>query len=76
MVHQKDRNAQLQSASAVSLLDVQAVDSHLLIVPPGMTKAVVAPAFLITSCAICHIELHCLLFYVVRTGHKLKFVSF
>ena len=38
MVHQKDRNAQLQSAPAVSLLDVQPIDSYPPIVSPGNTK--------------------------------------
>ena len=70
MAQQMDRNAILQSASAVSLLDVQTVDTHPLIVSHRMTKAAVAPVFLINSRAICHIELHCLLCNVVITALK------
>jgi len=65
-----DRNAILQSASALSLLDVQTVDTHPLIVSHRMTKTAVAPVFLITSSAIYHIELHCLLCNVVITALK------
>jgi hypothetical protein len=67
MAQQMDRKAQLQSASAISLLDVQTVETHPLIVTWD-DKTSVAPIFLITSCTICHIEVHCLLRYIVRTG--------
>jgi len=66
----------IQSASSFSLLDVQTVDNHPLIVSPGMKKTAVDPVFLITSCAICHVQLHCLLCTVVRTDQKLNVVSF
>jgi len=67
-----DRKKQLQSAPVISLLDEQTVGSHPLIVSSGMTKIGVALAFLITICAICHIDLHCRLFSVVITGPKTK----
>jgi len=38
MVEQIDRKIQIQSTTAVSLLDVQRVDIHPLIVSPGMAK--------------------------------------
>ena len=41
----------LQSASAVSLLDVQTADIYPLIVSPEMTKTDVATLRLITTCA-------------------------
>ena len=70
------RQEQIQSVPTISLLDVQTVDCHPLIVSPGTNKTAVAPVFLITSCAICHVQLHCLLCTVVRTDQKLYFVSF
>ena len=75
MAQQMDRKTQLQSASAISLPDVQTVDTRPLIVSPGMTKTGVAPVFLMSSCAISHTELHCLLSNVVMTVRKLKVVS-
>jgi len=67
-IQQMERKAQLQSVPTISLLDVQTVDTHPLIVSPGMNKTAVAPVFLITRCAICHVQLQCLLRYIVRTG--------
>jgi len=76
MVQQADSKKQIQSASAISLLDVQKVDSHLLIVSPRMTKAGVDQVLLIISCAISHIELRCLMCYSVRKCQKLNVVSY
>jgi len=76
MAQYMDHKSQQLSASALSLLDIQSVDTHPLIVSPGMNKTAVAPVFLITSCAICHVQLHHLLCTVVRTDQKLNVVSF
>ena len=75
-VKQREGNSQLQLASVVSLLDVQSVDTNPLIVSTGMNKTAVAPVFLITSCAICHVQLHCLLRYIERTGKSLMLFHF
>ena len=67
VAQQMDRKAQLQSVSAIPLLDVQKVDTHTLIVTWD-DKTSVAPVFLITRWAICHALLYCKLRYIVRTG--------
>jgi hypothetical protein len=41
-----DRKAQLQIASEISLMDIHEVDSHSLIVSPGMTKTVLTSVLL------------------------------
>jgi len=75
-IQQREGKAQLHLASTISLLDVQTVDTHPLIVSPGMNKTAVAPVLLITRCAICHVQLLCLLRYIVRAGKSLTLFHF